>query len=270
MTKPLILIRGGGDLASGVAARLHRSSFLVVITELEQPLAVRRMVSFAEAVYSGDIEIEGVRGRFVAKAAEAIDCLKAGIIPVIVDPEAGCIGELQPMAVIDGRMRKITPEPATSAIAFTVGLGPGFTAGVNSEAVVETNRGHHMGRVYWEGAAEENTSVPDTVSGFDVHRILRAPASGVFHTTSKIGAIVQEGEILAEVAGEPIRATFKGALRGLLHNEIEIEQGVKVGDLDPRCEPDYCFEISDKSLAVGGGVLETLLSVPSIRKALRA
>jgi xanthine dehydrogenase accessory factor len=269
MADPIILIRGGGDLASGVAVRLCRSSFSVVITELEKPLAVRRMVSFAEAIYSSEIEIEGIRGKRVDSAADALACLEAGTIPVLVDPQAEAIPQLKPVAVIDGRMRKLPPDTNLTDSPLLVGLGPGFTAGVDCHAVVETNRGHYMGRVYWQGSAEADTSVPDAVKGFAVDRVLRAPVSGVFHAKSSIGAIVDEGTLLAEVSGEPIRAGFSAAVRGLLHDEIEIAVGGKIGDLDPRGVSEYCFEISDKSLAVGGGVLEALLS-PSFREALRA
>jgi xanthine dehydrogenase accessory factor len=270
MIEPLILIRGGGDLASGVAVRLHRSAFPVAVAELEKPLAVRRMVSFAEAIYSGEIEIEGVRGKRADDGVEAQQCLNAGIIPVIVDPRVEIAADLKPAAVIDARMRKSVPDPTGHEFPLLIGLGPGFTVGIDCHAVVETNRGHHMGRVYWRGSAEVDTSIPDAVSGFDVNRVLRAPTSGVFHAKSKIGAIVEQGVLLGEVDGELIRAGFRGAVRGLLHDDIVVTEGEKVGDIDPRGVPEYCFEISDKSLAVGGGVLEALLHSPPIRKALGA
>lgn len=265
---PLVLLRGGGDLATGVAARLWRSGFWVVVTEIEQPLAVRRLVSVAEAVYAGAAQVEELRAQRAADVAQARQLLAAGVIPVLVDPEAQSRTDLSPAALVDGRMRKRAPEIGMQAAPLVIGLGPGFTAGENCHAVVETNRGHRMGRVFWEGGAEADTGVPDPVSGQSVDRVLRAPADGVFQPQVEIGSRVRRGDRLATVNGTELSAPFDGALRGLLHGGIAVQAGLKVGDLDPRNDPALARLISDKSLAVGGGVLEALLSRPEIRRQL--
>lgn len=247
---------------------MFRSGFAVVVLETRMPLAVRRLVSFAEAVYAGGIEIEGVRGRLADDVPMAEEILDAGEVPVLVDPEAESRPGLHPMALIDGRMRKLTAENQMAYASLVIGLGPGFTAGVNCHAVVETNRGHHMGRVFWEGGAQPDTGVPEPVAGYAVQRVLRAPASGVLQSHAALGTLIDRGELIARVDGTALHAPFPGALRGLIHDGSEVQEGAKIGDLDPRGLAEYCFQISDKSLAVGGGVLEALLSQPMIRRAL--
>ncbi len=265
---PLVLIRGGGDLATGVAARLCRSGFSIVVTEIAQPLALRRLVALAQAVYAGEIEIEDLHGRLAPDVEAARQTLAAGDIPVLVDPTAELRHELMPIALVDGRMRKAPPELGVEAVPFIVGLGPGFTAELDCHAVVETNRGHHLGRVYWQGQAEEDTGRPEPVRGYDVERVLRAPESGVIREALPLGSLAQKGEVLAMIDDVPIEAPFAGALRGLLHPGLEVEFGQKVGDLDPRSNPTFCYQISDKALSIGGGVLEALLSRPEIRRRL--
>jgi xanthine dehydrogenase accessory factor len=265
---PQVLIRGGGDLATGVALRLHRSGFPVMVTEIEQPRAVRRSVSVAQAIYSGEITIEGVTARNVKDVKEAQALAKLGEIPVLVDPEAEARHVLQPVVIVDGRMRKAPPEIGKEAAAIVIGLGPGFVAGVDCHAAVETNRGHDMGRVIWEGAAQDDTGIPEAVAGFDVDRVIRAPAQGEFDGVVKICSLVEKGDLLARVEGREIRAPFAGVLRGMLHSGLVVEQGEKVGDLDPRGDVRYCQKASDKALAVGGGVLEALLSYPEVRAGL--
>ena len=266
-SRPLVCIRGGGDLATGVAARLHRSGFGVVIAEIAQPLTVRRTVALAEAVYRGEAQVEELLGRRVEGPPAALQALAEGVIAVLVDPQLDCRTALQPVAIVDARMLK-RPPARREVEAFLIGLGPGFEAGVNCEAVVETHRGHHLGRVYWQGLGQPDTGVPDPVTGYDVDRVLRAPASGLFRGEQPIGAQLRADDLVATVDGAELRATFPGVLRGLLHDGLQVELGVKVGDLDPRADPAYCRLISDKSLAIGGGVLEALLSRPEIRSRL--
>lgn len=262
---PLVLIRGGGDLATGVAARLYRCGFDVVVVEIEKPLAVRRLVSFAEAVYVGEVEIEELRGRRIESAAVAESTLEEGVIPILVDPMAESRHQLEPVVLVDGRMRKTAPEIGMDAAQLVIGLGPGFTAGHDCHVVVETNRGHHLGRVYWEGNAEPDTAVPERFVNHDLDRVLRSPTAGMFEGKKMLGSIINKGEVIALVNGVPLKAPFPGALRGLLHSGLEVEAGAKIGDLDPRGETSYCYQISDKSLAVGGGVLEAVLSRHEIR-----
>jgi len=264
----LVLIRGGGDLATGVAARLWRSGFWIVVTEIEQPLAVRRLVALAEAVYAVEFEVEDLRARRVAAAAECGGALSLGLIPVLVDPEALSLGELRPAALVDARMRKQPPELGIDSAPLLIGLGPGFVAGESCHAVVETNRGHRMGRVMWKGPTEPDTQVPDPVSGQAASRVLRAPQSGVFEGRVQLADRVRQGDLLAVAGSAELRAPFEGIVRGLLHDGVEVPKGVKVGDLDPRGDPALCRLISDKALAVGGGVLEALLTRPEIRREL--
>lgn len=255
-----MLVRGGGDLASGVALRLHRSGYRVVICEVPQPLAVRRAVSYAEAIYQGSVEVEGIRADIIQGEDEAVSVLRKDRIAILVDPEAQVRNRMGFAAIIDGRMLKRPSELAASATPFIVGLGPGFVVGEDCHAVVETKRGHFLGRVYWEGSALANTGIPDTVSGFDVQRVIRAPADGILREGLAIGSLVRAGERIALVDDQPVTANFSGALRGLLHDGIRVSQGFKIGDLDPRADPAYCFTVSDKALAVAGGVLEALFT----------
>ncbi|TFH38044.1 MAG: EF2563 family selenium-dependent molybdenum hydroxylase system protein [Anaerolineales bacterium] len=258
--RPLVLIRGGGDLASGVALRLHRSHYPVVIAEIPQPLAVRRAVAFSEAIYQGTWEIEGIRAQRVEGEAALYATLLEGQIPVIIDPDADLRHKLQILALVDGRMLKRPPELDHTAAALVVGLGPGFTAGVDCHAVIETQRGHHLGRVYWQGSAQTNTGIPEVVAGFDVQRVIRSPEAGLLHNGRSIGVVIEAGETIAEVGRTPVLAEFKGALRGLLHDGVMVHAGQKIGDLDPRANPSYCFTVSEKALAVAGGVLEAFLT----------
>ena len=272
LSDTLILIRGGGDLATGVAHRLHRAGFTVIVTELPQPLAVRRAVSFAEAVYKERVTVEGVTAHLapdplvaVAKGGGAYTVM--GEIPIVVDADDSVLARMRPPIVVDARMAKRNLGTRLTDAKLVIGLGPGFTAGVDCHAVVETNRGHNLGRVYWEGSAEPNTGEPEPVRGVAGQRVLRAPRDGEFKGRVEIGDLVKAGDVLAEVVdplqgvdGEPIRAQFDGVVRGLLHDGLRVTAGMKVGDLDPRGVREYCFLISDKARAVSGGVLEAIFA----------
>jgi xanthine dehydrogenase accessory factor len=265
----LIIIRGGGDLASGVALRLHRAGLSVVITELAQPLAVRRSVAFAEAVYEGRVKIEGVEGRKVDDPADTLSTLNIlgrRQIPVLVDPDAHVAGTLHPIAIVDGRMTKREPEPMSHSALLYIGLGPGFMAPDNCHAVVETERGHALGRVIWKGQAQDDSGQPQG----DPNRILRAPADGVLESTAKIGQLFEAGSTIAVIAGQPITAPFRGVLRGILRPGTAAQRGMKIGDIDSRGDPRLCQTASDKAIAVGGGVLEALLARPEVRSKLWA
>jgi xanthine dehydrogenase accessory factor len=264
----LVLIRGGGDLASGVAYRLQRAGLLVAITELPQPLVVRRAVSFAQAVFTGECTVEGILGRRVENAGQALERLGVGEIPVLVDSAGESIKTLQPLVLVDARMTKQPPDVGLEAAALVIGLGPGFVAGENCHAVVETQRGHTLGRVIWHGPASADTGIPEAVDRYRGERVLRSPADGILKAGAEIGQHIESGQVVAEVAGNPVVAPFKGVLRGLVYSGIPVLAGMKIGDLDPRDDPRFCFLISDKSLAVGGGVLEAVLSEPWMRKKL--
>ena len=271
----ITIIRGGGDLASGVAIRLHRAGLRIIMAELPYPLAVRRSVSFSEAVYAGETEVEGVRARCVANLSAAWDVIQAGQIAVMVDPGLQILESLpqnmagmELAALIDGRMAKRPPDLGLQAAPLIIGLGPGFVAGENCHAVVETNRGHNLGRVFWHGSAEPDTGIPESVSSRRSERVLRAPADGVLLAHADIGDHLEPGQLVAEIAGVPILAPFKGVLRGLVHPGIQVVKRMKVGDVDPRDDPSYCTSISDKAMAVGGGVLEAILTQLELRKGL--
>lgn len=264
----IVILRGGGDLASGVALRLHRAGLRVVIAELPQPLAVRRLVSFAEAIYAGETSIEGVPARRVQDPTDTLRILQVlakGAIPVLVDPEAESIRQLHPHVVVDGRMLKRPAELIPTPVKLIIGLGPGFTVGENCHAVVETQRGHLLGRVLWQGAAAPDTGVPELVQGQGAERVLRAPCLGVLATHAEIGDHLEQGQLVAEVSGEPVLAPFKGMLRGLLRPGLEVKAGAKIGDVDPRDDPRYCRLVSDKALAIGGGVVEAIISRVELR-----
>ncbi len=264
----LVVVRGGGDLASGVVLRLHRSGIHVVVTEIPAPLAVRRRVSFAQAVFDGQIQVEEVPGVLAADRHEVIDLLEQSRVPVIVDVEARIASTLPADVVVDARMTKKPPEAYRAQPALVIGMGPGFTAGENCGAVVETKRGPFLGRVYWQGSAEADSGLPDPVWDHQADRVLRAPADGILHTRFEICAYVPEGEQIAEVDGQAVVAPFSGRLRGLLRDGMPVEKGLKIGDLDPRDDERLCLMVSDKALAVGGGVLEAVLSVEDLRRKL--
>jgi xanthine dehydrogenase accessory factor len=261
----LVLIRGGGDLASGVALRLQRAGLWVVITELAQPLVVRRLTAFAEAVFQGSATVEGVTARHAADPQAALDILARGEIPVLVDPGAEVRFILKPLVLIDARMTKHKPEFGSEAAELVIGLGPGFTAGGDCHAVVETQRGHRMGRVIWEGTAQPDSGIPDRVGEHSDERVIRASANGVLETYAEIGDHLEPGQRIASVAGHLVLAPFGGLLRGLLYPGLVVQSGLKIGDLDPRDDQSHARLVSDKSLAVAGGVLEAILSRPQLR-----
>lgn len=264
----MVLIRGGGDLASGVAVRLHRSGFQVVITELIQPRVVRRSVSFAEAVFVGQAEVEGIIAELVSGLDEVKAALKSGVIPVLVDPDLDCLETLQPEIVVDARMQKKPPERGKELATLVIGLGPGFIGGENCHAAIETNRGHDLGRVLWVGAPQADTGIPGEVKGFTSERVLRAPADGELVSGANIGDRVKKNNVIALVGGQAVLAPLDGVLRGLLRPGSQVERGHKIGDVDPRDNPNLVNLVSDKSRAIGGGVLEAILSCPDLRSGL--
>lgn len=263
--KPLILIRGGGDLASGVALRLHHVGFQVAILELPAPLAVRRTVCFSEAVYAGAHTVEDVTARLVS-ADQFQVALEAGEIPVLVDPQANILRNQfltspQSTFVIDARLLKSAPEPLAMDVALHIGLGPGFCAGDNCHAVIETRRSHTLGRALWSGETQPDSGQPEG----DPRRVLRAPISGYANSLKQIGEHCEEGEVIAEIQSSiensksKIVSPLSGVLRGLIHSRAQVTEGMKIGDIDPRGDPGVCFLVSDKALSVGGGALEAAL-----------
>ena len=314
----LILVRGGGDLATGVALRLHRARMKVVITELAQPLAVRRAVSFAEAVYEGQHTVEGVTARLVERD-QLSAALEADEIPILVDPDADILlSSFLFLVVVDARLTKSPPHPLPTDIPLHIGLGPGFHAGRDCHAVIETRRSHTLGRVFWSGTTQPDSGVPEG----NPRRVLRAPNDGILTAKANIGDHVEEGQVIAEIqqyvipneatlaprsgrepagaerpgahppreqvpgsAGENlgqsrrdsspaaqsdmnIVSPFAGVLRGIIRDGIHVTKDMKIGDVDSRNDPSVCFFVSDKALAIGGGVLEAILSKEEIRREL--
>ena len=260
----LVMIKGAGDIASGIAMRLWRAGINVVMTDLPRPSSIRRTVCFSEAVYRGETMIEEVRARRAENAADALRLLEENILPVIVDPKAESAKELHPEVIVDAILAKENLGTAITDAPGVVGVGPGFTAGADCHAVVETMRGHTLGRVIWSGGAIPNTGVPGEIGGYTVERVMHSPCGGVFHALREIGDTVEAGETVATVGGEPLYAKITGTLRGILPEGFEVpREHFKSADVDPRCRLFHCFTVSDKALSVGGGVLEAVLMLTS-------
>ena len=257
----LVVIRGAGDIASGVALRLKHAGILVVMTDLAAPTAIRRTVCFSQAIPLGSCTVEDVTAVCAKTPAEAMEHLRHGQIPVLIDPDGTIYPALCPDAVVDAILAKKNLGTKRTDAPAVVGVGPGFTAGEDCHAVVETMRGHTLGRVIYRGSALPNTGVPGLIGGHSGDRVLRAPVDGVFQQILDIGAMVREGDIAATVNGEPMHCTLTGVLRGILISGTPVFEGMKAGDIDPRGERDNCFTVSDKALAVGGGVLEAVLTL---------
>jgi xanthine dehydrogenase accessory factor len=255
-----IVVRGGGDLGSGAAVRLRRCGFPVAILESARPLAIRRTVSFAEAVYEGHARVEEVAAVRITARDLADWSWGASEVPVLVDPTGQTLATIGPYAVVDAILAKRNTGTTREMAPVVIGLGPGFVAGNDVHAVVETNRGPDLGRVIWSGCSEPNSGVPGPVGGRSAERVLRAPLGGVVRIVRDIGAIVDEGETVCYVDHEPVRAPFRSLVRGLARDGLLVAPGLKIGDLDPRLDPSVCTRVSDKSLAVAGGVLEAVLA----------
>ena len=254
-----IVMKGAGDVASGIAHRLFKANFTrILMTEIPEPLSVRRSVSFCEAVWEGVMEVEGVRAELIHDLGDLAGVWERGSIAVIVDPRWTVIGMLKPDIVIDAVMAKRSLGTKREEAPLVIGVGPGFSAPEDVHAVVESNRGHNLGRVIYQGRAESYTGVPGSVLGFTTERVLRSPVAGRVSHAKKLGDYVKKDEIVLYVGGVPIHGPFDGVLRGLIR-EIEVAAGEKVGDIDPRGAVEYCTTISDKARAVGGGVLEAVM-----------
>lgn len=258
-----MLVRGGGDLATGVAYRLKKIGMQVIVTELANPLVVRRNISFAGAVYEQRMELEGLVGQRVDSYEEAVQLAQeTKMVPVVIDPEGDIIGHWKPTVVVDGIMakRNVAGTSVNDALVV-IGLGPGFTAGVDVHAVIETKRGHYLGRVLYEGTAQSNTGIPGLVQGIGRERVVYSSVAGIFHSSRKIGDIIEAGEVFGFLDDTPVHAQIGGCIRGVLQPGTFVQAGIKVGDVDPRKNIRFIHAISDKALAIGGGVLEGILTL---------
>jgi xanthine dehydrogenase accessory factor len=257
--KYLVAVRGGGDIATGVISRLAHSGFHAVILETPEPTVIRRTVSLASAVYSGTAEVEGITAKKVNDIDGVWNGINSNVVPVLIDPLAATLSELKPYIVVDAILAKRNIGTNIKMAPIVIGLGPGFCAGDDVHAVIETNRGHNLGRVYYEGSAEPNTGIPGNICGFGNERVIRAPAEGIVKNVKDICSIVKRGEIVAYIGDTPATSNLDGVLRGLIMDGLKVEKNFKIGDVDPRCIIDHCYSISDKARAIGGGVLEAIL-----------
>lgn len=257
----LVLIRGAGDLATGIALRLYRAKMNVIMTDLPKPTSIRRTVCFSEAVCNASTVVEDVEAVLASTPQAALELAKEGKIAALADAEGACIPILHPDAVVDAILAKRNLGTSITDAPVVIGVGPGFTAKVDCHAAVETMRGHYLGRVIYDGSPIPNTNIPGLIGGYAGERVLRAPADGIFVPILQIGDCVKAGDIVGAVDGLPMRCTIGGTLRGLLAAGVPVKKGMKSGDVDPRCEPDYCRYASDKALAIGGGVLEAILNL---------
>jgi xanthine dehydrogenase accessory factor len=257
----IVLVRGAGEMASGVAWRLHQSHFKVLMTEIPGPLAVRRGVAFCEAVFEGKKIVEGLEAMLIKSLRDIPEVWKSGRIPLLVDPELSISPALRPDVLVDAILAKKNLGTQMDQASLVIALGPGFKAGRDAHLVVETNRGHNLGRIISEGEAEADTGTPGDIGGFTKKRVLRAPAEGLLRTHREIGNRMEPGDLVAEVAGYPIHSLIKGVLRGLIRDGTPVPKGLKVGDIDPRGNPEACYTISEKARAIAGSVLEGILRV---------
>jgi len=258
MNNILVIIRGGGDLATGVAVRLFRAGFSVIILEIDHPTVIRLPVSFAGAVYEGKVIVEGIEAVLISSWEKAEKITKLNKVPVLVDPKGNCIKKLSPAVLVDAILAKRNLGTKINQAPLVIGLGPGFTAGKDVDAVIETKRGHNLGRVIYQGQAAPDTGVPGEVGGESKRRLLRAPADGKIIPLHKMGDLVKIEEVIAEVEGVPLKAEISGILRGLIYPKSWVTKGMKVGDIDPRGIREYCFTVSDKARSLGGAVLEAI------------
>ncbi len=264
--KDLIIVRGGGDLATGTIYKLYKSGFPVLVLEATHPSAIRRNVSFCEAVYQGTQTVEDVTCILADSIEAALSLLEQGKLTMLVDPHGTAIAQLQPLAVVDAILAKKNLGTHKDMAPITVALGPGFTAGTDVNAVIETKRGHNLGRVIWSGSAAPNTGVPGIIGGYGKERVIHSPAAGILRNICSITDIVKRGETIAEIetpsGNVPVPATIDGLLRGLIRDGYPVTTGFKIADIDPRVdELNNCFTISDKSRCIAGGVLEAIMHI---------
>lgn len=257
--KNLVIIRGGGDLGTGVAYKLFNSNFNIVILEIANPITVRRKVAFSEAVYERKVTIEGVEAILVHEVHEIYNNIKHKKISVMIDEEAKIVNKLKPIALVDAIVAKKNFGTNRSLAPITIALGPGFVAGVDVDVVIETHRGENLGKIIYKGTTSANTGQPASVMGFKRERVLWAPVSGNIAVIKNIGQIVEKEEAVAEINGVEIKSKIAGFLRGMVRSGIYLREGLKVGDIDPRVDRlDLCYKLSDKACKLGESVLDAI------------
>ncbi len=263
-TKQLVIVRGGGDIATGTIHRLHRCGYPVLILETGFPSAIRRCVAFSEAVYDGSAEVEGVACVKVSSYEEACSMMEQGVVPVMIDEQCQVLDKVRPWAVVDAILAKRNLGTSRDMADKTIGLGPGFTAGQDVDLVIETMRGHNLGRIIGNGSAEPNTGIPGIIGGVGAERVIHSPAKGIFLGKAMIGGMVEKGQLIGTVVtgqGEvAVEASLTGLLRGIIKDGFPVVKGFKIADIDPRkSEYENCFTISDKARCIAGSVVEGLM-----------
>lgn len=256
----LVVVRGGGDIATGSIQKLYRSGFPVIILEVKNPTAIRRKVAFSEAMYDGLTTVEGITCQKANSLDDIFSILKNGKIPIIEDETCNVVKLVKPVAIIDGILAKKNLGTRKDMAPITIALGPGFYAGVDVDVVIETQRGHDLGRIILDGYATENTGVPGIIGGYGIERVLHSPVNGIIENICDIGDEVKKGQVIATIGNNYVEATIDGILRGIIRNNYPVTKGLKIADIDPRLEEKKnCFTISDKARCIGGSVLEALL-----------
>jgi len=267
MTGDIVIVRGGGDVASGVIQKLHRVGFRVLVLEIAKPTSIRRTVCFSEAIYSDDIILENIAAVYARNKDEILNAWSEENVPIVIDPNGDYIEIFKPSVVVDAIIAKRNTGMNKNLAPITIAVGPGFRAGTDVDIVIESNRGHNLGRLIFKGMAEENTNKPGNIDGFTRERVLYSPCEGVLKTNHNIGDIVKKNEIIATVNKENITAKIDGILRGILGDGTYVTKYFKVGDVDPRINQiSNCYTISDKARAIGGAVLEAVLMQKRIKK----
>lgn len=261
--KDIIIVRGGGDIATGTINRLFKAGFLVLVLETNNPTAIRRQVSLCEAIYQKEITVEDVTGVYVKDIEEIYKVWNEEKVPILIDTKGNSISQIKPDIVVDAILAKKNLGTTKDMAPLTIALGPGFCAGKDVDIVIETKRGHNLGRIITKGEAIKNTGIPGDIKGYSIQRVIHSPASGIINHVKKIGDIVQQGEVIAYIETEnktvEVLATIDGILRGLIRDKFNVNKGLKIADIDPRKEEiNNCFTISDKSRCIAGSVLEVV------------
>ncbi|HEY8892160.1 MAG TPA: selenium-dependent molybdenum cofactor biosynthesis protein YqeB [Clostridium sp.] len=260
MFNDIVIVRGGGDLASATIQKLYRSGFRVLVLEVPEPTAIRRSVSFSEAIYESEVEIEGIRALHVYSISEIENAWSNRKVPVIIDAEGKYIKELNPKIVVDAIIAKKNMGTTKDMAGITIALGPGFSAGYDVDIVIETTRGHNLGRLIFNGEAAKNTGIPGNIMGYSKERVIHSTSSGVMKNVLGIGDVVKKDEVIAYIGDNEVKATISGLLRGIIRSGSFVTKGFKIADIDPRATENInCYTISDKARSIAGGVLEAIL-----------
>lgn len=261
MRKPIVLVRGGGDIATGTCNRLYHSGFKVVVVEIDKPTVIRRTVSAASSIFDGACRVENVNYKRVEGLSEVSKAFEQGHVPVLVDSDMDCARDLKPDLIVEATLAKKNMGLSKDLAPYVIALGPGFRAGMDCHAVIETSRGHDLGRIIYEGTTKANTGIPGNIEGYTEERIIRAPKAGFVEQINTIGDLVEQGQCIGHVSNVEIRAEISGVIRGFIHPSVQVVENMKIGDIDPRANVQACHSISDKARALGGSVLEAYLKL---------